>query len=63
MKHYNKNGINILIEKAPKTPRISINLFFKNDKKEKYNGVNSLLARLLLQGTKTKSASQLNVTT
>ncbi|MBQ2983485.1 MAG: insulinase family protein [Candidatus Gastranaerophilales bacterium] len=60
MKHYNKNGINILIEQAPKTPRISINLFFKNDKKEKYNGVNSLLARLLLQGTKTKSASQLN---
>lgn len=60
MKHYIKDGINILVEKTPKTPRISINLFFKCDKKEKFFGINSLLARLLLQGTKTKTASQLN---
>ena len=39
---------------------VSMMIMSSNDKKEKYNGVNSLLARLLLQGTKTKSASQLN---
>jgi len=59
MKHYNQNGINILLEKAPKTPRMSVSFFFKTDKKEKFFGINSLLARLLLQGTKTYSASEL----
>jgi len=60
MKHYNKNGIDILLKKTPKTPRISVCLFFKINQKEKYYGVNSLLARLLLQGTKKYSAVQLN---
>lgn len=59
MKHYNKNGINILLEKMPKTPRMSVSFFFKTDKKEKFYGINSLLARLLLQGTKTYSAGEL----
>ncbi|MBQ8634865.1 insulinase family protein [bacterium] len=59
MKHYNKNGINILLEKCPKTPRMSVSFFFRTDKKEKYYGVNSLLARLLLQGTKKYDANQL----
>ena len=59
MKHYNKNGINILLKKMPKTPRMSVSFFFKTDKKEKFYGINSLLARLLLQGTKTYSASEL----
>ena len=59
MKHYNQNGINILLEKTPKTPRMSVSFFFKTDKKEKFYGINSLLARLLLQGTKTYSASEL----
>ena len=59
MKRYNKNAINILIEQVDATPRISVAFFFKTDKKEKYYGVNSLLARMLLQGTKNYSALQL----
>ena len=59
MKHYNNNGINILLEKMPKTPRMSVSFFFKVNKKEKYYGINSLLARLLLQGTKKYSANEL----
>ena len=59
MKHYNQNGINILLEKAPKTPRMSVSFFFKTDKKEKFYGINSLLARLLLQGTKKYNANEL----
>ena len=59
MKHYQNNGINILLKKMPKTPRMSVSFFFKIDKKEKFYGVNSLLARLLLQGTKTYNAVEL----
>lgn len=59
MKHYNHKGINILLEKTPKTPRMSVSFFFKTDKKEKFYGVNSILARLLLQGTKTYGANEL----
>lgn len=59
MKHYESNGINILLERAPKTPRMSVSFFFKTDKKEKFYGINSILARLLLQGTKTYSANEL----
>ena len=39
MKHYNKNGINILLEQMPKTPRMSVSFFFRTDKKEKYYGI------------------------
>ena len=59
MKHYSEQGINILLEKTPKTPRMSVSFFFKTDKKEKFYGINSLLARLLLQGTKTYDANEL----
>ena len=59
MQHYNKNGINILLHKSPSTPRYSVSFFFKVSKKEKYNGVNSILARLLLQGTKKYSSVEL----
>lgn len=59
MKYYNKSNINILVEKAPATPRMCVTFYFKVTKKEKYYGVNSLLARLLLQGTKTKTGAQL----
>ena len=59
MKHYSEQGINILLKKMPKTPRMSVSFFFKIDKKEKFYGINSLLARLLLQGTKTYTASEL----
>lgn len=60
MENYNKNGIEILFEKAPKTPRTSINFFFKVSSKEKHSGINGLLARLLLQGTKKYSATELS---
>ncbi len=59
MEEFKRNNINILLEKSPSTPRFALNLFFKLNKKEKYFGVNSLLARLLLQGTKKYTASEL----
>lgn len=59
MEEFKRNNINILLEKTPATPRFALNLFFKLNKKEKYYGINSLLARLLLQGTKNYSASEL----
>lgn len=59
MKHYENNGINILLEHTPKTPRMSVSFFFRTDKKEKFYGINSILARLLLQGTKKYSANEL----
>ena len=60
MKYHNVDGINVLLEKTPKTPRIAVNFFFKTVKKEKFFGVNALLARLLLQGTKKYSAVELS---
>ncbi len=59
MELFNKNGINILLEDAPKTPRYSVQFIFKVSKKQKYFGINSLLARLLLQGTKKYTAANL----
>lgn len=59
MELINKNDINILLQKMPKTPRMCLNLFFKVNKKQKFNGINSIMARLLLQGTKKYSALQL----
>lgn len=59
MKHYNKNGLDIILQNEKMTPRTSISIFFKVDKKEKFFGVNSLLARLMLQGTKALSAETL----
>ncbi len=54
-----RNNINILLEKAPKTPRTSFDIFFKMMKPEKYFGLAFLFSRLLLQGTKNYSASEL----
>ncbi|MBR2068932.1 MAG: insulinase family protein [Candidatus Gastranaerophilales bacterium] len=59
MQHFNKSGINILLEQSKATPRMCASFFFKTSKKEKIYGINSLLARLLLQGTKKYSASEL----
>ena len=47
MELINKNDINILLQKMPKTPRMCLNLFFKVNKKQKFNGINSIMARLL----------------
>lgn len=59
MKEIIKNNINILVEDAPKTPRMSVSFFFKTDKKEKLHGTNILLSRLLLQGTKKMTGAQI----
>ena len=59
MELFNKNGINILIEHSPKTPRYSVQFFFEVTKSQKYYGINSLLARLLLQGTRKYTANML----
>lgn len=59
MQHYNRSGINILLEQAKSTPRMSVSFFFNINQKEKKYGLNSLMARLLLQGTKKYSASKL----
>lgn len=59
MQEFKRNGINILLEHAPKTPRMCVSFFFKTNKKEKYYGINSLLARLLLLGTKKYTSEQL----
>ena len=60
MEQFNIEGINILFKRMPKTPRIAVNFFFKTNKKEKFYGVNALLSRLLLQGTKKYSALELS---
>ena len=60
MEKYTRNNIEILFENAPKTPRTSVNFFFKNGAEEKYCGINALLSRLLLQGTKKYSALELS---
>lgn len=60
MEHINTEGIEILFKRTPKTPRIALNFFFKINEKEKLNGVNVLLSRLLLQGTKKYSALELS---
>lgn len=59
MKLHTRKNINILLQKEAKTPRISVNLFFKTNKIEKYFGINTLLARLLLQGTQKNNAEEL----
>ncbi len=59
MELYNKNNINILLQKEAKTPRYSVDMFFKVNKGQKYFGITTLLARLLLQGTKKYSSQAL----
>lgn len=43
------------------TPRTAVCLYFAIDKPEKISGIYTLFARLLLQGTKTKSAEELAI--
>ncbi len=60
MEQINFEGIDILFKKMAKTPRIALNFFFKIHKKEKLYGINLLLSRLLLQGTKKYNALELS---
>ncbi len=54
------NGLKVVYQKMPNTPRIAVNFFIKagvvNEKKA---GETSLITKLLLQGTKTLSAQEL----
>lgn len=59
MKLIQKDGIDILIQNAKNTPRMAVCTYFSIDKSEKYAGVYTLFAKLLLKGTKTRSAQQL----
>ena len=59
MQKFVRDNIEILMEHTPKTPRMCVSFFFRNQKREKYFGVNSLLVRLLLQGTKKYTALEL----
>lgn len=59
MKLIQKDGIDILIQNAKNTPRMAVCMYFSIDKPEKYAGVYTLFAKLLLKGTKTCSAHDL----
>jgi len=59
MKLIQKNGIDILIQNMKNTPRMAVCLYFSIDKAEKYAGVYSLFSKLLMKGTKTRSAEEL----
>ncbi len=59
MKLIQKNGIDILIKNTKNTPRMAVCLYFSIDLPEKYAGVYSLFSKLLLKGTKTRSAEEL----
>ncbi len=54
------NGIRLITRKNENTPRISINVFIDSGvKNQNKAGIASLAARLLLQGTKTKTSKQI----
>jgi len=54
------NGIRIITRKNHNTPRISLNLFMNSgSKQERPAGTASLVGRLLLQGTKSRSAEDI----
>ena len=54
-----KNGIDFFYKKNLNTPRAAFCLNFGLVEKESVPGVNSLVSRLLFQGTKTRSAEQI----
>ncbi len=56
-----KNDINIILEQKRKTPRCGISCFFEVTKPEKYSGTFALFARLLFQGTTTKTGLELSL--
>jgi len=53
------NNIEVFYKNAPNTPRVALCLNIKSNNPEKTPGTESLMARLLMQGTKTRSAEQL----
>lgn len=59
MKLIQKDGIDILIKNMKNTPRMAVCLYFSIDLPEKFAGVYTLFSKLLLKGTKTRSAEVL----
>ncbi len=59
MKLIQKDGIKILFKNNQNTPRGAVCLYFSIDKPEKYAGVYTLFSKLLLMGTKTRTAEDL----
>ena len=59
MQHILKNDIDIIFKEAKNTPRTAVCFYFAIDKPEKFSGSYGLFAKLLLQGTKSKTAEQL----
>ncbi len=59
MEHIIKNDIDIIINNRKNTPRTSVCFYFGIDEPEKFSGTYGLFAKLLLQGTKTKSSKTL----
>lgn len=54
------NGIKLVIKQNKETPRVAVNVFLDAGYKyEEKAGVSSLVSRLLLQGTKTRTAEEL----
>ena len=59
MKLIQKDGIDIILKNTKNTPRMAVCLYFSIDVPEKYAGVYTLFSKLLLKGTKTRSAEDL----
>lgn len=59
MEHIIKDGVDIIINNRKNTPRCAVCFYFAIDEAEKYSGIYGLLAKLLLQGTKTRDSKTL----
>ncbi len=59
MKLIQKDNIDIILQNTKNTPRMAVCMYFSIDIPEKYAGVYTLFSKLLLQGTKTRTAEEL----
>ena len=58
-KTFLSNGITVISQVNKNTPRTAVTFYLCLDKPEEKAGVNDLLNRLFLQGTKTRSAEEI----
>lgn len=54
-----ENGIEFYYKQSPNTPRVSLCMNFLLNDEEKIPGLNALMTRLFMQGTKTRSAEKI----
>lgn len=59
MKLIQKDNIDIILQNTKNTPRMAVCTYFSLDIPEKFAGVYTLFSKLLLKGTKTRSAEDL----